>query len=93
MDPRRLPTPPSSVSNASSCRDGDLSRCPRGTLHPDPESRVFQAGTCAQVGDGPVKVSTQPLRDHAVAQDASMRDQMQGMRLALTNALKELLQV
>ena len=40
-----------------------------------------------------MKVSTQPLRDHAVAQDASMRDQMQGMRLALTNALKELLQV
>ena len=46
-----------------------------------------------QVGESPLKVSTQPLRELAVAQDAPMRDQMQGMRLALTNALKELLQV
>ena len=46
-----------------------------------------------QVGEDPLKVSTQPLRDVSPPQDANMRDQMQGMRLALTNALKELLQV
>ena len=46
-----------------------------------------------QVGQDPARARTQPLKELPPGQDSDTRDLMKGTRLALTNALKDLLQV